>query len=90
MSFPRLSFPEYLQGDTHSTLKAAAPDREVISLRATIRRDLDQLGEGRGEWLQRFAASCQHSGSPDDVLEAAAYYCALQGDRLPGETFCGS
>ena len=29
-----------------------------------------------------FAASAQYSGNPEDLLEAAVYYCALKGARL--------
>ena len=38
---PRLSFPDYLKGDTHLAWMVAAPARDVISMRATIRRDLE-------------------------------------------------
>ena len=41
MSTPRLSFSDYLKGDAHSTWSAAAPPRDVISIRAAMRRDLE-------------------------------------------------
>ena len=71
MSTPRLCFPDYLKGDTHSNWSAAAPPHDIISLRATIRRDLDLLGEERTPWLRDFAACAQYSGNPEDLLEAA-------------------
>ena len=30
----------------------------------------------------QFAASVQHMGNPEDLLEAAAYFCTLEGVRL--------
>ena len=41
MPTARLSFPDCLKGDTHSALIAAAPPRDVISIRVAIRRDLE-------------------------------------------------
>ena len=89
MCTPRLSFPDYLKGDTHSNWSAAAPPRDIISLRAAIRRDTDLLGEERTPWLRDFAASAQCSGNPEDLLEAAVYYCALEEVRpnVPGKRF---
>ena len=71
MPTARLSFPDCLKGDTHLAWIAAAPPRDVISIRAAIRRDLERIGEGRAPWLREFAASAQYLGSPQYLLEAA-------------------
>ena len=65
------------------------PPREVVSIRAAIRRNLESLGEARTLWLQDFAASAQYSVNPEDLLEAAVYFCALEGVCLdvPGKQF---
>ena len=76
---PGLSFRDYLKGDTHSAWAAAAPAHDVTSIRATIRRDFDQLEEGRTPWPQQFAATVQHTGNPEDLSVAATYICALEG-----------
>ena len=67
-----------MKGDTHSNWSAAAMPGDVISIRATIRRDLELLGEGRTPWLRVFAALAQYSGNPQDLLEVEVYYCALK------------
>ena len=82
VSTPRLSFPDDLKGDTHSAWMAAAPARGVISIRAAICRDVELLGEGRAPWLREFATSAQYSGNPEDLLEAAVFFCAPEGVRL--------
>ena len=89
MLTPRLSFPDYLKGDTHSSLLAAAPPRDIISLRAAIHRDLDLLGKERMPWLRDFAASAQYSGHPQDLLEAAVYYSVFERVQfdVPGKQF---
>ena len=89
MSTPHLSSPDYLKGDTHSARMAALSPRDVISIRAAIRCGLEQLGEWRAPWLWEFAAFAQYSGNPEELLEAAVYFCALEGVRLdvPGKQF---
>ena len=51
MSCPRLSFVDYLKGDTHLVGTARAPARDATSMQASIRRDLDQPGDSRTMWL---------------------------------------
>ena len=82
MSSPRLTFPDYLTGDTHAKWVASAPPRDLISTQATIRRDVERLGDGSAHWIREFAASVGYTGSPEELLVAAAGYCTLEGVRL--------